>query len=153
MRIEKEELPSLMPHKGSMLLLTGARDYKLEERSIWAECLITADMLFYDEKIGGVPAWLGFELMAQAISVLSGLRDRLKGEKPKIGFIMSVSSTRILVPSFRIGSKVEIRVKQRDSIDMVYNFAGEIFLEGKQVMESRLTVMDASSELLTALRA
>ena len=153
MLIEKEELASLVPHKGSMLLLTGAREYNLEERSISTVCHITEDCIFYDPEIGAVPSWVGFELMAQSISVLSGIRDRLLGKKPKFGFIMSVSSMSIGIPFFKAGSTVEIKVKERDAIEVVYNFGGEIFLDGKQVMEGKLTVMDASEEMLKALRA
>jgi len=152
MIIEKDGLSSLMPHKGRMLLITGIREYDLDERSLCAECHITDENLFYDPVIGAVPSWVGFEFIAQAISVLSGLRARMKGEEPRIGFIMSVSSMRIEVPSFKAGSIVEIRVKQRDAFDLVYSFAGEIFLEGRKVMEGKLTVMDANDEQIETLR-
>jgi predicted hotdog family 3-hydroxylacyl-ACP dehydratase len=95
---------------------------------------------------------VGFEFMAQAISALSGIKGRLVGEEPKIGFIMSVSSMKIGLSSFKAGSVIEVKVKERDSIGLVYNFTGEIFLEGRKVMEGSLTVMDVSDEQIETLR-
>jgi predicted hotdog family 3-hydroxylacyl-ACP dehydratase len=135
-----------------MLLLSKVNGYNLEERSLCAEYHVGEDCLFYDPVIQGVPAWVGFEFMAQAISVLSGLRGRLRGEKPKIGFIMSISSMRIGLPLFRAGSTVEVKVRESGSMDMVYTFEGEILLEGKKVMEGKLTVMDAKDELIDMLK-
>lgn len=142
--IDKEELASLVPHKGRMLLLSGVREYNLEERSLSAECLIAEDCLFYDPVIGAVPTWVGFEFMAQAISALSGIRDRIMNEKPKAGFIMSVSSVQIELPAFKAGSLVEVKVKEKNSFDLVYTFNGMVFLEGRKVMEGVLTVMDVT---------
>ena len=144
--VEKEEISSLMPHSGRMLLLQRITGYNLEERTLCAECHITADCLFYDPAIGGVPAWVGFEFMVQAISALLGLWGRIRGEPPKIGFILSISSMQMELPFFKAGSTVEIRVKGSGSMDMVYTYEGELFLEGRKVMEGKLTVMDSNDE-------
>ena len=151
MKHEKEELCSLIPHRDRMLLLTRINGYNLEERSLSAEYHITGDCLFYDPAIGGVPAWAGFEFMAQAISALSGLWGRETGEKPKIGFILSISSMGFEVPFFKDGSIVEVKVKESGRMDQVYSFEGEAFLEGRKVVEGKLTVMDATDEQIKSL--
>ena len=152
MIIEKEDLASLIPHKGKMMFLSRVREYNLDERSLCAECHITEDCLFYDPAIGAVPAWVGFEFMAQAISALSGIQGRIMGVEPRIGFIMSVSFMQIALPSFKAGSIVEVKVKEKNSMDTVYNFTGEIFLEGRKVMEGSLTVMDATDKQIETIR-
>ena len=149
--IEKEELDSLLPHKGRMLLLTRIVEYNLEERVLCAEYSITRDCLFYDSSIEGVPAWVGFEFLAQAISALSGLSGRAKGEKPKIGFILSVSSIKIKLPFFKPGSIVKLTVKESGRVEQVYSFDGEVFLEDRKVLEGKLTVMDVDDEQVTSL--
>jgi predicted hotdog family 3-hydroxylacyl-ACP dehydratase len=150
--MDLEEISSLIPHKGRMLLLSRVNEYNQEERSLCAEYHITENCLFFDPSIGGVPAWVGFEFMAQAISVLSGLRGRARGEKPKIGFIMSISSMTIEIPIFKLGSIAEIKVNESGNMDLVYSFDGEIFIEGKRVMEGKLTVMDANDEHIISLK-
>jgi predicted hotdog family 3-hydroxylacyl-ACP dehydratase len=143
--IEKEELQTLIPHKGKMLLLDRVIDYDIEH-SISAEYNITEDCLFYDPVLNGVPAWAGFEFMAQAISALTGIRKRAKGEKPKMGFILSVPIMRMEVPLFKNGSSVKVHVKEFDCMDMTYTYEGEVFLENKKVMEGKLMVMELSDE-------
>jgi predicted hotdog family 3-hydroxylacyl-ACP dehydratase len=153
MEIEKEEMMTLLPHRGRMLLLSRIRDYDMKERSLSAEYDITGDCLFYDPLQGGVPGWAGFEFMAQAISVLSGLAGREKGEKPKNGFILSVSSMKIKLPVLETGKTLRIRVKEDSRVDLVYSFSGEIFLEDEKAAEAKLTVMDTDERFIENMRS
>jgi len=141
--IEQEELQTLIPHKGKMLLLDKIIDYDIEH-SIRAEYNVTESCIFYDPALDGVPAWVGFEFMAQAISALTGIRKRAKGENPNIGFVLSIPSMRMEIPLFKNGSLVEVRVKESDCTDMIYTFEGEAYLENRKVMEGKLMVMEAS---------
>ena len=146
------ELCSVLPHRGKMLLLSKVIDYNLAERSICAEYHITEDCIFYDPVIGGVPAWAGFEFMAQAIAAISGLWDRERGNKPKVGFILSISSMQIKIPFFKPGSTVELRVKESGRVDQVFTFEGEALLEGNSVIQGKLTVMEVTDEQIKSMR-
>jgi len=148
--IEREELETILPHKGKMLLLNRIIEYN-NDHSIIAEYDITGNCIFYDPAIDGVPAWAAFEFMAQAISALSGIRSREKGEKPKLGFILSIPSMRMEIPFFKNGSLVEVRVKETDCTDMIYSFNGAAFLEGRKVMEGSLMCIEVSEEKFNAL--
>jgi predicted hotdog family 3-hydroxylacyl-ACP dehydratase len=148
--IEKEELQTLIPHKGKMLLLNRIIEYN-DDHSISAEYDITENCIFYDPAIDGVPTWAAFELMAQAISALSGIRSREKGEKPKLGFILSIPSMRMEIPFFKNGSLVNVRVKETDCTDMIYTFDGAAFLEDRKVMEGNLMCIEVSEEKFTSL--
>ena len=150
MIIEKEELQTLIPHKGKMLLLSRVIEYDIEH-SVRAEYDITRNCLFYDPVLDGVPSWAGFEFIAQAVSVLTGIRKREKGEKPNIGFILSIPSMRMEIPLFKNGSSVEIRVKEIDCTDMIYTFEGEAFSEDRKVMEGKLMVMEINDEQYKSL--
>ena len=148
--IEKEELQTLIPHKGKMFLLSRVTEYDVAH-GIRAEYDITEHCLFYDSAVDGVPSWTGFEFMAQAFSVLSGIRRRERGEKPKIGFILSIQSVKMEIPIFKNGSTVDVQVKETDCTDMIYTFEGEAFLEGRKVMEGRIMVMETSDEQFKSL--
>ena len=149
--IEKEELQNIIPHRGKMLLLTRINEYNLEARALCAEFHVTGDCIFYDPAVGGVPAWAGFEFMAQAISALSGIRDREMGIKPRIGFILSIPSMKINVPVFKLGSVVELRVKENDCTGLIYTFDGESYLDGEKAMEGKLMVMEINEETFNNL--
>jgi len=148
--IEQEELQTLIPHKGKMLLLNKILDYDIEH-SIRAEYTVSESCIFYDPVLDGVPAWVGFEFIAQAISTLIGIRKRERGEKPKVGFILSIPSMRMEIPFFKNGSLVEVRARENDCTDMIITFEGEAFLENRKVMEGKLMVMEASDERLKTL--
>jgi len=147
--IEINDLHSIVPHKNKMLLLSKITGYNLEERSLEAEYHITESCLFFDSAIGGVPSWVGFEFIAQAIAALSGIGSRekdKKDEKPRIGFIISISKMEVFVPILKSGSTVVINVKELDCTDSVYNFDGHIFLDGIKVLEGTLTIMESMPE-------
>ena len=144
--IDKKELLSIIPHRSRMFLLSRVINYNLEEYSLEAEYDITENCIFYDPEFGGVPAWAGFEFIAQAISALVGLWRRERGEEVKLGFIMSVSSVKINLPSFKIGDTAELKVKRINSMDMVYTFEGFIFLGGRKVLEGKMTILDVDDE-------
>ena len=150
--IEKEELLSLIPHRGRMLLLDGVKCYNLGEQSLEAESQITEDCLFYDSAAAGIPAWVGFEFLAQAVSALTGIGYREKGEPPKIGFILGVSHVQIRYPFFKTGSIIAIKVKEIERMDSLSVFNGEIFFEDEKVFEGRLTVMDVDDEKAEAMK-
>ena len=120
----KEIVSELVPHKGKMFLLNRVQSYSLETISITTEIDITREDLFYEEDLGGVPAWVAFEYMAQSISALSGIYGRSRGEKPKVGFIMSVNSFKANVPIFKVGETVVVTVRQTIRMDMAVTFDG-----------------------------
>ena len=120
----KELTCELVPHKGKMFLLNRVQSYSLESVCITTEIDITRDDLFYEEELGGVPAWVAFEYMAQSISALSGIYGRSRGEKPKVGFIMSVNSFKANIPVFKVGETVVVTVRQTIRMDMAGTFDG-----------------------------
>jgi len=146
--IKKEDLQKVIPHSGKMLLLSKIIDYNMEERRLTAEYHITEDCLFFDSVSGGVPAWAAFECIAQAFAALSGISGSKTGEKPKIGFILSVSKMQIFLPIIKPGSTIVINVKELDNMDSVYNFDGNIFLEGSLVLEGKFTVKASNGEII-----
>jgi len=148
--IEKEELQTLIPHTGKMLLLDRIIDYDIEN-SVRAEYNITKNCIFYDPVLDGVPAWVGFELIAQAISALTGIRKREKGEKPQIGFILSIPFMRMEIPAFKNGSSIEVNIKENDCTDMIFTYEGAAFLEDKKVLEGKMMVMEVSDDKFNEL--
>ncbi|MCL4100868.1 Predicted 3-hydroxylacyl-ACP dehydratase, HotDog domain [Fibrobacter sp. UWH9] len=138
----RDSVSELVPHKGKMLLLDRVQSYSLEEISISTEIDIRKDCMFYDENLGGVPAWIAFEYMAQSISALSGIYGRSKGEKPKVGFIMSVSSFKTDIPVFKTGDTVVVKVRQTIRMDMAVTFDGSASVDGKQVVAATLNTVE-----------
>ncbi|MCL1956720.1 MAG: hypothetical protein FWF63_05310 [Fibromonadales bacterium] len=87
-----EPLEKLVPHRGKMLLLSKVLSFEEKNNSLLASVDISQNSFFYDDKLNGVPVWIGFEYMAQAIAALNGKNDLAKGQESGFGFILSVSN-------------------------------------------------------------
>ncbi|MDR0624617.1 MAG: 3-hydroxylacyl-ACP dehydratase [Treponema sp.] len=140
--IDRNELSSLLPHKGKMFLLSRITDYDIANRTLTAEYDITEDCIFYDPELDGVPAWASFEFMAQCISALSGLAGRERGKPPKPGFILSISAMEVQVPVLKAGTTAAIKIMEDMRMDMVFTFSCTVFVGGEQAVSAKLTVMD-----------
>jgi predicted hotdog family 3-hydroxylacyl-ACP dehydratase len=129
-----------------MFLLSRITAYDTAKRSLSAEYDIKEDCLFYDTALGGVPAWVSFEFMAQSIAGLSGLTSREKGEPPKMGCILSVSNMEIKKPLLKAGTTVRIEVQEDFADNGVSTFDCMVSLAGteadKAAASAKLTVMD-----------
>lgn len=141
----KESVCELVPHKGKMFLLNRVRDYDLKKHTITTEIDITRDNLFYEEDLGGVPVWVAFEFMAQSVSALSGIFERARGKKIKVGFIMSVSSFKAEVPVFKVGETVVVNVNELIRIDNMVTFEGFAMVNGTLAVTAKLNTIEVDN--------
>lgn len=138
----KELMSELVPHKGKMFLLDRVQSYSIENVCITTEIDVTRNNLFYEEDLGGIPAWVAFEYMAQSISALSGIYGRTKGEKPKVGFIMSVSSFKADIPVFKEGETVIVSVHETVRMDKAVTFDGVAKIGDKIAVTATLNTVE-----------
>lgn len=75
----------LVPHTDTMLLID--RIVAVEGEMVRSEATIRSDGIFFQVD-HGMPAYVGFELMAQTISAYDGLKRRASGKKPAIGLLL-----------------------------------------------------------------
>jgi predicted hotdog family 3-hydroxylacyl-ACP dehydratase len=149
--IEREELLSIIPHQGKMVLLDRIIDYDLENHRLTAEYEVSPDCLFYDPKLGGIPSWVSFECIAQSVSALAGIYNRMAEKKPRLGFILSVSNLKIAVPVIR-PALLRIRIHEDCRMDDILNYQGEVFLQDTFLLAANLTVMETNDFSLLANR-
>jgi predicted hotdog family 3-hydroxylacyl-ACP dehydratase len=106
-------IESLLPHRGAMLWLE--RLTAAEPEAVSA-ALTVRPGAWYVEVPGGMPAWLGIELMAQTIAAHVGMRGFLAGKPPKPGVLLGCRAYQARVPSFAAGAELSVsaRVAYRD---------------------------------------
>ena len=100
----------LIPHSPPMVLLD--RILKYDNMSLVAEVFISPDSRFFEPSFEGVPAWVGIEYMAQAISALAGLRAREKHQAIKLGFLLGTRKLQLQHKVLHSGNCYHIYVKQ-----------------------------------------
>jgi predicted hotdog family 3-hydroxylacyl-ACP dehydratase len=101
-------IEDLLPHRGVMLLLDSV--VSADERSIVAEVTVPEAAWYLDEQ-DGLPAWIGIELMAQAIAAHAGLRGRLNGKPPKRGVLLGCRAYRASMPRAAAGALLKVSAK------------------------------------------
>ena len=100
-------LPELLPHAAPMILLSGYEEQEREE-SVIAFVDVGRESPFYEQTLGGVPSCVALEYMAQTMALLVGLRDRRRGQKPRIGFVLGSRKLETRLPFFRDGERYRI---------------------------------------------
>ena len=105
-----EPLPPIadvLPHRGSMLLLSSVLEHS-EDHTV---CAVDVDVETpFAGPEGTVPAMVAIEYMAQCVAAHAGLRARARGEPARIGFL--IGSRRLdfrTLGDFRAGRRLIVR--------------------------------------------
>lgn len=101
------QIEDLLPHRGALLLLNGWIESC--EKSITTTVVVRDDGLFSRGKM--VPAFIGLEYMAQTIAAYSGLRARLQGASPKIGFLLGTRNYKSTVGEIPCGTELSVHAR------------------------------------------
>lgn len=102
-------IEELIPHRGSLLLLDRVVDFA--GATVMAEYTPRSDAWYVDAD-GNMPAWIGLELMAQAIAAHVALEKRLSGLPPKMGALLGTRSYRSSAAAFVAGSPLTLCATQ-----------------------------------------
>ena len=144
--IEKDELITLVPHKGKMFLIERITDYDVQEWHIASETVVRDTCLFYDKAIDGIPNYVLFELIAQTISALTGIVVKENNLPVNMGFILSVSGLTFTVPVIKRGQTVAITAERTGEVDSVYSFNAQVSVDGVAIGGGKLTVLEVKKE-------
>jgi predicted hotdog family 3-hydroxylacyl-ACP dehydratase len=101
-------IEELLPHRGAMLLLDCVLSG--DESSIAAGVTVPS-AAWYSDAQGGMPAWIGIELMAQAIAAHAALQGRLKGKPPKRGVLLGCRAYRASQSRAAAGTLLKVSAK------------------------------------------
>jgi len=137
----EEPLEKLVPHRGKMLLLSKILSFDEKNYSLWASVDISHNSFFYDDTLNGVPVWVGFEYMAQAIAALNGKSDLAKGQEPGFGFILSVSNFIASTPCFKPNSTILVYVEEAFEMDKIFMFNCSIKQGEEELVKASLSAV------------
>lgn len=147
MKINHEELKSLVPQKGKMFLLGEITDADWKNWKIESETRIAEDFMFYDVQSGFVPNYACFELVAQTIAALTGLYCRENHLPANMGMILSVSNFHFNFDFLEPGSVVKAKAVREAEMDNIYSFSAELFVDGHPAGGGKLTVMEVKPSM------
>lgn len=106
----------LLPHRGNMLLLEAI--IAADDESATCRARPDAGAWYADDSnnIGVMPAWIGIELMAQAIAAHVALAARRAGKPPRPGVLLGTRAYKTCVSHFPAGAELRVsaRLSYRD---------------------------------------
>ena len=130
-------IAALLPHEPPMRLV----DALLEgtERAACCDAIIKPDHPFM--QAGGVPAVLALELIAQTVAAHVGFVSYLKGQPPRLGFLIGCRELDLHTDAFVSGTRLRIEVEQSwaDAGDAAV-YRGRVSDEERLVAEGTVTV-------------
>lgn len=99
-------IAELLPHAGDMILLDGV--CRFDDDSLEAIATVRPGGPFNDAD-GSLPAWVGVELMAQAIAAYAGCHARQRGVPIEMGFLLGTRKYECNAERFPAGSLLTLR--------------------------------------------
>ena len=145
--IDHDELINYLPHKGKMFLLTRVTQHDVEKHTITSEYDITENCIFYEPEFDGVPSWAGFEFMAQCISALTGITNKIKGRTPLPGMILSVVDFKASVGFLKKDTTCQMKIAEdyRDEETNTYRYLCSLYSnvgDAEPAATAKITVME-----------
>lgn len=98
---------ALIPHSGSAILIDEVVSF--DEDVLVARTQIKPSGLF-NQADGSLPAWLGLEIMAQAVAAWAGCQAARNGLPVKLGFLLGTRRYDCQASAFAAGSELTISV-------------------------------------------
>jgi predicted hotdog family 3-hydroxylacyl-ACP dehydratase len=98
----------LLPHRGAMLLIGRILGNTADAVTVEAVLSGTA---WYAAADGTVPAWIGMELMAQAIAAHVSLVAIAAGKPPRRGVLLGTRAYTATVPAYQAGDRLTVTVR------------------------------------------
>lgn len=125
------------PHRAPMLLIDAM--LSAEGEIARSETKIRRDNVFFQAG-RGVPAYVGFEFMAQTINAFDGWRRIERGKTPTIGFLLGCRNYKSEVAFFAEGERfiTEVRSLLKNPEDEMVSFECAIFSAEGAVVASAI---------------
>lgn len=101
-------IEELLMHRDNMLLLHEVAAFS--DEAVTCRCAPDAGAWYAGAE--GMPAWIGIELMAQAIGVHVALLARREGRPPKPGALLGTRAYRSEIPAFAAGRALRVEARQ-----------------------------------------
>ena len=144
------QILALLPHRPPMTLLAQVLSVEVPgEASAVADT--SPDLIFHDPALGGVPACVALEYMAQTMALAVGAERCRKGEPPRVGFVLGTRRLEVKVAAFESGKRYVTSAKRVFADDVSVSFDCLITgPDGEMVATASLTGYQPPASKLSA---
>jgi predicted hotdog family 3-hydroxylacyl-ACP dehydratase len=142
-------IAELLPHAGSMLLLE--RLCAATDSTARCEVRVGPTLALFLDADGGLPGWVGIELMAQTVAAWSGYQGFLRQEPPQVGLLLGARKYESHCASLPAGSVLTITVEQLLQDGALASFQCDLHCEDQRVASARLSTIQPDAAQLQTL--
>ena len=103
-------LLELLPHRPPMTMLAQVVSVEMPGEAV-SVADTSAGSVFYDPDLGGIPACVALEYMAQTMALAVGAEHWRRGEAPKVGFVLGTRRMEVKVATFESGKRYVANAK------------------------------------------
>jgi predicted hotdog family 3-hydroxylacyl-ACP dehydratase len=108
-QLVRQPIEAIIPHRGTMLLIDAV--HRFDGQTLNAHATVDRHA-WYADTDGAMPAWIGIELMAQAIAAHVALLAMRSGGRARPGVLLGSRSFNALRPAFAGGARLSIHVTE-----------------------------------------
>ena len=101
-------LLELLPHRPPMTMLAQVVSVEKPGEAV-SVADTSANSVFFDPDLGGIPACVALEYMAQTMALAVGAEQRRKGEAPKVGLVLGTRRLDVKVAAFESGKRYVVK--------------------------------------------
>ncbi len=131
-------LDELVPHRAPMRFLDSM--IAVSDTEAVAETMVRADNPLFVAGVG-LPGYAGLEMMAQAIAAIDGMKRKVSGLPPKIGFLLGCRRYNVSCSDFAEGARLRIEAKMVFTNGEMFNFECRIEDEtGSELAQASMNV-------------
>ncbi|MEX3955114.1 beta-hydroxyacyl-ACP dehydratase [Trinickia sp. EG282A] len=135
-------IEEILPHRGTMLLLE--RVLAFDDAALVAQARVDR-AAWYADAAGAMPAWIGIELMAQAIAAHVGLAALRAGGRARPGVLLGSSRYEAHRSAFADGSRLRVEAKELLRSEQGHGaYECAIEAEGERVAQAVIKVFQPS---------
>ena len=130
-----------IPHQHDAVLLSEI--LHADSDRLIAVAVVRSGTAFSDAA-GGLPGWIGPEIMAQAVAAFSGCRSlRERGAAAEIGLLLGIRDYSSTMAGFRVGNRLQIEVVRSSEDEEGRGvFDCSIVMDGAAIAAGTLTVFE-----------
>ena len=135
----------VLPHQGQAVLIDAVLEDAAD--SIRVRARVRADSPYFVPG-HGLPAWVGIELMAQAIAAHAGLSGRRQQRPPRAGMLLGTRRYEATLPYFPEGAELEVRADRDFGDDGgLAACACTIVCGGETVVRATIIIVEIDEEM------
>ncbi|MGI6680331.1 MAG: hypothetical protein ACOX3T_02415 [Bdellovibrionota bacterium] len=130
----------ILPHRETMVFISGVESVDLAQGLLTARVDTKETDILYDKELGGIPAYVSLEYMAQSVGCFTGINDISENSDatPQAGFLIGSRKLEIFTPIIEANKSYYIDIKSLFCDDNIVSFECRVYDEKLTIAKATL---------------